>query len=300
MVLGRMPWSSNATFLCELWPAGSRPDAGLTEVVDDGAPPADEWDDDWDDDDHEGPGDEADDPAAGVGGPTGADGATGPAGDAQGATSAPTAAAADTVPSPDAPGPLGRAIYKPHRGERPLWDFPDGLFRREVAAYDLARAIGWDVVPPTVVKDGPFGPGSLQWFIEADFEQHYFTLLEDDATHAQLRRMAAFDLVANSTDRKGGHVLVDAERHLWGIDNGLCLHAEFKLRTVIWDFAGEPLPADLADDLDRFACAELAPEVAAFLDPFERDAVRARARALLADGRLPTDPTGRRFPWPLV
>lgn len=245
VVLGRMPWSSNATFLCELWPAGSRPDAGLAEADEDGAPPA----------------------------------------------ASPDSAAA---------GPLGRAIYKPHRGERPLWDFPDGLFRREVAAYDLARSIGWDVVPPTVVKDGPFGPGSLQWFIEADFDQNYFTLLEDDATHPQLRRMAAFDLLANSTDRKGGHVLVDTQRHVWGIDNGLCLHAEFKLRTVIWDFGGERLPADLADDLDCFAQADLAPEVAAVLDPFERDALRTRARALLAEGRLPTDPTGRRFPWPLV
>lgn len=245
VVLGRMPWSSNATFLCELWPAGSRPDAGLT-----------------------GEGDEGDE--------------------------------GDISRFADGPGPLGRAIYKPHRGERPLWDFPDGLYLRELAAYDLACAIGWDVVPPTVIADGPFGPGSLQWFIEADFDQHYFTLLEDEATHAQLRRMAAFDVVANSTDRKGGHVLVDADQHLWGIDNGLCLHAEFKLRTVIWDFGGEPLPADLADDLDRFLQVDLAPEVAAVIDPFERDALRTRVRALLTNGRLPVDPTGRRFPWPLV
>lgn len=242
VVLGRMPWSSNATFLCELWPSGSRPDAGLESGEDD----------------------DGDDPV------------------------------------PEGIGSLGRAIYKPHGGERPLWDFPDGLFRREVAAYDLACAIGWDVVPPTIIKDGPFGPGSLQLFIEADFDQHYFTLLEDEATHVQLRRMAAFDFVANSTDRKGGHVLVDPDRHLWGIDNGLCLHAEFKLRTVIWDFGGDPLPADLAEDLDRFVQVALAPEVAAVLDPFERDALHIRARALLADGRFPTDPTGRRYPWPLV
>ena len=248
VVLGRMPWSSNATFLCDLWPAGSRPDGGLAD------------DDSGDDDDED----------------------------------------VDATPRLGGPGPLGRAIYKPHRGERPLWDFPDGLYLREVAAYDLACAIGWDVVPPTVLKDGPFGLGSLQWFVEADFDQHYFTLLEDEATHAQLRRMAAFDVVANSTDRKGGHVLVDADRHLWGIDNGLCLHAEFKLRTVIWDFGGEPVPADLADDLDRFLEVDLAPEVAAAIDPFERDALRTRAWALLSDGCLPVDPTGRRFPWPLV
>ncbi|MCU1497935.1 MAG: Phosphatidylinositol kinase [Acidimicrobiales bacterium] len=292
-LLGRMPWSSNATFLCELWPAGSRPDAGLVEVADAGDPPADAWEDEGDDD-----WDDEVDPADHPAGPD-------------------RTAAEDTVdPAPVAPvvpdgdpeaiarhrghEPLGRAIYKPHRGERPLWDFPDGLYRREAGAYQLARAIGWDVVPPTVVRDGPFGPGSLQWFIEADFDQHYFVLLEDDATHPQLRRMAAFDMVANSTDRKGGHVLVDADRHLWGIDNGLCLHAEYKLRTVIWDFAGEPLPAELADDLDRFSSADLVPELADLLDPFERDALRNRAHALLREGRLPIDPSGRRFPWPLV
>ncbi|QXC60986.1 SCO1664 family protein [Aquihabitans sp. G128] len=310
VLLGRMPWSSNATFLCELWPKGSRPDAGLTEVADDGEPDDDEWDDDedWEDEDDVRAAaeraTEADDPSDDY---EPADG-DGPA-DSQ-APAAPDNAAQPTPAAPDhdpeavaraaGHGPLGRAIYKPHRGERPLWDFPDGLYRREAGAYQLARAIGWDVVPPTIVRDGPFGPGSLQWFIEADFDQHYFVLLEDEATHAQLRRMAAFDLVANSTDRKGGHVLVDAQRHLWGIDNGLCLHAEFKLRTVIWDFAGEPLPAELAEDLDRFSCADLVPELHELLDPFERDALRSRARALLSEGRLPTDPTGRRFPWPLV
>ncbi|MBX3287349.1 MAG: phosphatidylinositol kinase, partial [Actinobacteria bacterium] len=156
------------------------------------------------------------------------------------------------------------------------------------------------VVPTTVVRDGPFGPGSVQRFVDADFDQHYFTLLDDEANHPQLRRLAAFDLVANSTDRKGGHVLVDDEGHLWGIDNGLSLHAEFKLRTVIWDFAGEPLPAELADDLDRFARTPLPPGLCDLLDPFERDAVLARARGLLAEGRFPHDPTGRRYPWPLV
>jgi uncharacterized repeat protein (TIGR03843 family) len=195
---------------------------------------------------------------------------------------------------------VGRAIYKPHAGERPLWDFPDGLYRREVAAYALAGALGWDVVPPTVERDGPFGVGSLQWYVEADYDEHYFVLLEDESFHPQLRRLAAYDLVANSTDRKGGHVLRDPDGHLWAIDNGLCLHAEFKLRTVIWDFGGEPLDADLADDLDRFLSADLPEDLADPLDAFERDALRARARALLSEGRLPTDPTGRRFPWPLV
>lgn len=194
---------------------------------------------------------------------------------------------------------VGRAIYKPHRGERPLWDFPDGLYRREVAAYRLARALDWDVVPPTVERDGPFGVGSVQWFVEADPDRHYFELVEDESTHAQLRRLAAFDFVANSTDRKGGHVLEDDDGHLWAIDNGLSFHAEFKLRTVIWEFGGEPLPAELTDDLDRLS-AEVPDDLSELLDPFERDALRTRARALLAEGRLPVDPTGRRYPWPLV
>ena len=195
---------------------------------------------------------------------------------------------------------LCRAIYKPHRGERPLWDFPDGLFLRELAAYRLSRALGWDLVPPTVVRDGPFGPGSVQLFVDADFGQHYFSMLEEPDLHDQLRRLCAFDLVANSTDRKGGHILIDDERHLWAIDNGLCLHAEFKVRTVIWDFAGEPLPADLAEDLARLIDQPLPGDLADLLNPFERDALLARARALLAEARFPHDPTGRRVPWPLI
>ena len=194
----------------------------------------------------------------------------------------------------------GRAVYKPHAGERPLWDFPDGLYLREVAAYELAQAIGWDVVPRTVERDGPHGVGSVQRFVPADFEQHYFTMLDMPDLHDQLRRLCAFDYVANSTDRKGGHVLIDEDRRLWAIDNGLCLHAEFKLRTVIWDFADEPLPADLADDLCRFLDQTLPAGVADRIDPFERDALRTRAAALVGAARFPTDPSGRRFPWPLV
>jgi uncharacterized repeat protein (TIGR03843 family) len=193
-----------------------------------------------------------------------------------------------------------RAIYKPHRGERPLWDFPGGLYKREIAAYELAQALGWDCVPITIERDGPLGVGSLQRFVVADFEEHYFTLYEDETFHPQLMRLCAFDLVSNNTDRKGGHVLVDADRHLWGIDHGLSFHAEFKLRTVIWEFAGEPLPSELAGDLDRFLSDDLPPALADLLDPFERDALRTRARALLSDGCFPADPTGRRYPWPLV
>jgi uncharacterized repeat protein (TIGR03843 family) len=142
--------------------------------------------------------------------------------------------------------------------------------------------------------------GSLQRFVEADFEQHYFTLLEDEATHPQLRRMAVFDIVANNTDRKGGHCLVDADRHVWGIDNGLSFHAEFKLRTVIWDFGGEPVADEVLADLEVLVDDGLPDPVACLLGAFERDAVLTRARAVLRERELPVDETGRRYPWPLV
>jgi uncharacterized repeat protein (TIGR03843 family) len=194
-----------------------------------------------------------------------------------------------------------RGIYKPHAGERPLWDFPDGLYRREVAAYELSAALGWLVVPLTIERDDvPHGVGSLQRFIDADFEQHYFTMLEDDATHDQLRRMAVFDFISNNTDRKGGHCLIDCDGHIWGIDNGLSFHAEFKLRTVIWDFGGEELGEAIVIDLERLVAEGLPERLARLLGPFERDALLSRARALLRAGELPIDESGQRYPWPLV
>lgn len=193
-----------------------------------------------------------------------------------------------------------QAVYKPVRGERPLHDFPPGLYRREVAAYELSAALGWDLVPPTVVRDGPLGPGSLQLFVLADFEQHYFTLRERPELHPALRRLCAFDVVANATDRKGGHVLLEGGDHVWAIDNGLCFHAVFKLRTVLWDFAGDRLPADVRDGLSLLA-AEGPPEaLAELLDPAECAALATRAEVLASDGRFPTDPSGRRWPWPVV
>jgi uncharacterized repeat protein (TIGR03843 family) len=131
-----------------------------------------------------------------------------------------------------------RAIYKPRRGERPLWDFPSGLDHREVAAYELSEALGWGLVPRTILRDGPLGSGSVQAFVDADFEQHYFTLYEDESTHGALRAMCAFDLIGNNTDRKSGHVLLGLDGHIVGIDHGLMFHHEFKLRTVIWEFGG--------------------------------------------------------------
>jgi uncharacterized repeat protein (TIGR03843 family) len=192
------------------------------------------------------------------------------------------------------------AIYKPHRGERPLWDFPDGLFQREVAAYELSVALGWDLVPETVLRaEGPYGVGSLQRFVDADFEQHYFTLLEDPRYHPPLRAMAAFDLVANNADRKGGHCLVDADGHVWGIDHGLCFNIEPKLRTVIWDFGGEPVPDDLREGLERLAgCPPTA--LAGLLDADERSAISQRAARVARLGVFPNPGQGRPYPWPLV
>jgi len=193
-----------------------------------------------------------------------------------------------------------RAIYKPRRGERPLWDFPSGLDHREVAAYELSEALGWDLVPFTILREGPLGVGSIQHFIDADFEQHYFTLYEDESRHDQLRAMCAFDLVGNNTDRKSGHCLLGLDGRIRGIDHGLMFHHEFKLRTVIWEFGGEAVPPDLLEAVARLADAELPDPLAALLDPIERDAVRGRARSLVRAGCFPIDETGRRYPWPLV
>ncbi|MDQ1381752.1 MAG: hypothetical protein QOJ71_2471, partial [Actinomycetota bacterium] len=153
------------------------------------------------------------------------------------------------------------AIYKPQRGERPLWDFRRGtLCHREVAAFEVSEALGWDIVPDTVLRDGPAGIGMMQRFVEHDPEEHYFTLLE---THGDaFRRMAAFDVVINNTDRKGGHCLrALAGGRIFGIDHGVSFHAQWKLRTVIWDFYGEPVPEPLVEDLRRVR-SELEPVLA--------------------------------------
>ncbi len=133
------------------------------------------------------------------------------------------------------------AIYKPRDGEAPLWDFPRGtLYKRECAAYLLSRVLGWDIIPYTIIRDGPYGIGSVQRFVHHDPKQNYYTLNEDYAS--QLRLIACFDLVANSTDRKANHLLVGADGKLWSIDHGLTFHEDMKVRTVIWDFCGERIP----------------------------------------------------------
>jgi uncharacterized repeat protein (TIGR03843 family) len=205
-----------------------------------------------------------------------------------------------------ADGRTALGVYKPERGERPLWDFPSGIGRREVAAFLLSEALAWNIVPETVWRDtGPLGPGSLQRFVEADFEHHYFTLYEDEDErwHDELRRLCVFDLLANSTDRKSGHcLLVPGEDggHIYAIDNGLSFHAEFKLRTVIWEFGGEDIPDHLVRDVRVFIESGLPDDLAALLDPFERDALVARGRAIVSERRFPIDGTGHRYPWPLV
>jgi hypothetical protein len=198
------------------------------------------------------------------------------------------------------------AIYKPQRGERPLWDFPRGtLCQREVAAFEISHALGWDLVPDTVLRDGPAGIGSMQRFVEHDPEEHYFTLLEqyDDV----FRRMAALDVVINNTDRKGGHCIRALDdSHIYGIDHGVAFHAQWKLRTVIWDFACEPIPDDVRADLecllDRVTGGPVSHALHEIgLDRFEIDALRARTDHLLATNEFPEpDRDYHSYPWPTI
>jgi uncharacterized repeat protein (TIGR03843 family) len=197
-------------------------------------------------------------------------------------------------------GSSGDAIYKPGRGERPLWDFPGGLYRREVAAYRLSETLGWGLVPETLVRpDAPLGEGSLQRFVDADFTEHYFTLLERSSLVPQLQRMAVFDLLANNADRKSGHCLLTVDGRLWGIDHGLCFHDEPKLRTVIWDFAGEPIDQSLRDDVARMVEVAM-PDFDGLLSPVELDAFVRRAKAVVRLPRFPDPGSDRPYPWPLV
>lgn len=198
-------------------------------------------------------------------------------------------------------------VYKPVRGEQPLWDFPTGsLAHREVAAYLLSEGLGWRLVPPTIYRRKvSIGPGSLQLYIEHDPNYHYFNFSEED--RQRLRPAVLFDLIANNADRKGGHILKDDAGRLWLIDHGLCFHVDDKLRTVIWDFGGEPIPAGLLADLSRLEEQLSAPdgalraELEAHLRPGEVSALAARARRLVNAGCFPLPPSSRRsYPWPPV
>ena len=204
-------------------------------------------------------------------------------------------------------GETFKAVYKPTRGERPLWDFPgQTLALREVAAYLVSEVLGWSLVPPTVyrLEESPMGPGSAQLFIEHDPDHHYFNFTQEERQHLPV--VMLFDLVLNNADRKAGHLLFDPEGALWLIDHGLCFHVEDKLRTVIWDFAGEPIPPALLSDLDRLIAQldddeGLKASLAPFLMPDEILALRDRTRGLLSQGFFPLPPEDRRaYPWPLV
>ncbi|HUO62309.1 MAG TPA: SCO1664 family protein [Terriglobales bacterium] len=197
-------------------------------------------------------------------------------------------------------GTCVRAIYKPGRGERPLWDFPPCLYKREEAAYLFSEALGWGLVPPTIVREGPLGEGSFQLFVEAEFEQHWFTMREDPRHRERLQKICVFDFVANNADRKSGHCLLGPDNLIYAIDNGLCFHTELKLRTVIWDYAGEPIPGSLLEDLKRFVETDLPEPLAELLDADEQQALRVRAKALADYARFPEDRSGQHYPWPLV
>jgi uncharacterized repeat protein (TIGR03843 family) len=196
------------------------------------------------------------------------------------------------------------AVYKPTRGERPLWDFPEEtLALREVAAFLVSEALGWGFVPPTVYRpDGPYGAGSLQLFIQAEADSNYFTLPQTDKP--DLQRVALFDLLVNNADRKGGHIFRDTAGRLWAIDHGICFHAEPKLRTVIWDFAGAPIPEPLLETVTEFSARlkteqNLKMAINSLLAPREVAALRRRADRLLAAQCYPEPAPGERnFPWP--
>lgn len=193
-----------------------------------------------------------------------------------------------------------QAIYKPGKGERPLWDFPPGLYRREVAAYELSRALGWDQVPCTVLRDGQYGEGSVQLFVEFDPQQHYFTIHEERPDlHRDLRRMAVFDIIANNTDRKGGHVLLGGDGSVWGIDHGVCFSDDFKLRTVIWEFAGEDICADDIAAVEPLA-QRIPAEVAEMLTDSEIDAMYGRIEWILTNRVFPSPGSRYEYPWPIL
>ncbi|MBL8118072.1 MAG: SCO1664 family protein [Anaerolineae bacterium] len=198
------------------------------------------------------------------------------------------------------------AIYKPQQGERPLWDFPDGMLcKREMASYLTSEVLGWSIVPPTVLREGPHGLGSVQFFIHHDPEMNYFEF--DDSKVPQVMRICAFDYLVNNADRKGGHCLVDSEGHVWGIDHGITFHSSPKLRTVIWEFAGQAIPDALLEDIDRL-CAVTADINNAFREALselvtEREilAFQHRINHLLKTRKYPEPgPGGPNYPWPPV
>ncbi len=197
------------------------------------------------------------------------------------------------------------ATYKPARGERPLWDFETGtLVKREVAAYVVSQMLGFPRIPATVLRDGPYGIGAVQVFVDFAAEEHFFTLR---ARHRdEMKRVALFDAVINNTDRKGGHVLLGTDGKIWAIDHGVTFHEDYKLRTVIWDFVGQAIVRELVERLcvfrDGLASGEAhARELEELLSPRELRALRARVDGLIETGLYPNPPADwPHIPWPPV
>ena len=191
------------------------------------------------------------------------------------------------------------AVYKPRRGERPLWDFPDGtLCLREFAAYVVDRALGWELVAPTVLREGPAGFGAVQLWVDEDQEVDVRELFR---THPRdLARVALFDVIVNNADRKAGHLVVDADRKLWSVDHGICFSAEPKLRTVIWTFEGDPVDPLLLADLEALdRSLETFTALERLLSTGEIAALRARIETVLRTKRYPSPSPGQRHvPWP--
>lgn len=201
-------------------------------------------------------------------------------------------------------GPLS-AVYKPSDGERPLWDFPGNtLALREVAAFKTSEALGWDLVPPTILReDGPAGGGSLQLYLDVEPTRNYFTMSE--AEKRFLKPAAIFDALVNNADRKAGHVILMPEGRIQLIDHGICFHEEHKLRTVIWDFAGEAIPPVLLSDLQTLTSvledqASLSLDLAGLLSASEIRALRDRNARLVREARFPEPGPRRNYPRPLV
>ena len=195
------------------------------------------------------------------------------------------------------------AVYKPREGETPLWDFPEGtLCLREVASYLVSKELGWPNVPPTVLREGPHGLASVQLFVEVSPTEHFFTLRE--RCLEEFMPVAAFDVVANNADRKSGHCLLSPDGKIWVVDHGVCFSEEPKLRTVIWDFAGQPVPTRLRDDLQRLGAAlrsgDLRRSLESLLTTQELDAAARRTARLAGTGRFPVPRTDRSYPWPPV
>lgn len=202
------------------------------------------------------------------------------------------------------PGKYLRAVYKPRDGERPLWDFPRGtLYKREYAAYLLSRLLGWPDIPITLIRDGPYGVGSFQLYVDCDPEANYFNLVHDRAD--VFERFAVFDLLANNADRKAGHCLQDRAGRIWSIDHGLTFHPVFKLRTVMLEFWGRPIAPQLLDDLKALlpkleSGGGLADGLLGLLAPEEIKALKRRLQAILKEATIPVLDPYRNVPWPWV